>query len=425
MHESRAVELLGEVFRCEPVETEEEYKFTPRFRSSDFTVSISKIDLAATITTLNKKSRHESLWLYDDTTLEILVREESPRPMPRLRSKEINLRDDDNGVSYEIITASDEYILFFLDAISEHSDARLFQRGYSLASVLERRRLAEREEPPTVFELMRMAYLRITTVRIKCNAKTPASSMSSLANAFLFQMAFNTDIALVPQKEIDSIFRSSRISRMRRSRLSEIDPPRRTYTEDLIHHYLMAISTDNPFVEYLSHYHILEHFYEMVFHDDLISSIQHKITDPAFSYRRKKDIQGLIKTISKSLQIKNNTITFSEEQALKLTLIRFVKISDLIDDLSSYDSSIIDYYRDNKVSFANATELDLQSGDNIVIYKSLSKRIYATRNALVHSKDGDKAKYTPFVDDHVLSKELPLLRFVAERTILYHSKMIE
>ena len=104
---------------------------------------------------------------------------------------------------------------------------------------------------------------------------------------------------------------------------------------------------------------------------------------------------------------------------------RFVNISDLVDDLNSYDSSVIDYYRDNKVSFANAAELDLQSGDNAAIYKTLSKRIYSTRNALVHSKDGDKAKYTPFVDDHVLAKELPLLRFTAERTILSNSAMIE
>jgi len=423
MDESRAVKLLGEAFRGETVENEVEYKFTPRSRGNDFTVSISKIDLAATVTALNKKSRHESLWLYDDTTMEIFAREESPRPMRTFRGEEINLRDDDNGVSYEITTASDAYILFFLDAIFEHSDARFFLRGYP-TSMLEQR-LAEREEPPTVFEVMRMAYLRITTVRITCDSKTAALRMSSLANAFLFQMAFNTDIALVPQKELDSISRSGRISGMRRNRLSEIDPPRRTYNEDLIHHYLVAISTDNPFVEYLSHYHILEHFYEAVFQDDLISSIQHRITDPAFSYRRKNDIKGLIKTIRKSLQIQNDTITFSEEQALKLTLTRFVDISNLVDDLNRYDSSILDYYRDNKVSFANATELDLQCSDNTTIYKSLSKRIYATRNALVHSKDGDKAKYTPFVDDHVLAKELPLLRFVAERTILSNSEIIE
>lgn len=338
------------------------------------------------------------------------------------RHEKIKLRDRDNGVLYEIISASDEYILFFLDAISEHPNARVFLHGRNIrpwsAAPLP-------EKTSTVFEIMRRAYFRITTLRITCDSKTSASSMSSLANAFFFQMAFNTDIIFVPQKEIDSIFRSSRILQMRRNRPEEIDPPRRTYNKDLIHHYLMALSTENPFVEYLSYYHILEHFYEEIFQENLVLLIQDQITDPAFSYRRKKDIRGLIKTIGKSLQFRDDGITFSEEQALKLTLMRFVDISNLVDDLNSYDPSIIDYYENNKVGFANAVELDLKSGDNTRIYKSLSKRIYVTRNALVHSKDGDKAKYTPFVDDHVLAKELPLLRFAAERTILSNSKIIE
>jgi hypothetical protein len=354
--------------------------------------------------------------------MEILVREESSMPVRSLRGDELIIRDDDNKVGYEISAASDAYILFFLDAITQHSDSRFFLRGYN--SMVERR-LADREEPPSVFEYLRMAILRITTLRVRCDGRTPPARMSSLANAFLFQMAFNTDIALVPQRQLDALSRSGRISRMRRGRPSEIDPPRRTYNEDLIHHYLMAISTDNPVVEYLSHYHVLEHFYEAVFQDDLISSIQNQITEPAFSYRRKKDIHALIKTIRKSLKIQNDTITFSEEQALRLTLASFVDVAAIISDLDNYDSDIVDYYRDAKVTFANASEVDLRSGDPDAIFKSLSKRIYSTRNALVHSKDGDKAKYTPFVDDHELAKELPLLRFVAERTILHNSTLIE
>lgn len=422
MDELRAAELLGEALRCKPIETDEAYEFMPR-HPGDLKVSITKMMLSSAVKELLIKSQYSSLCLHDDKSMEILVREESQSPVRLLRGEELNLRDDDNGVNYEITAASDVYILFFLDAISEHSDARFFlRRGYT-SSMLERR-LADKELP-TVFELIRMAFLRITTVRITCDAKSSPSRMSSLANAFLFQMAFNTDIALVPQKELDAISRSSRISRMRRNRPSEIDPPRRTYNEDLIHHYLMAISTDNPFVEYLSHYHVLEHFYEAVFQDDLVTSIQQQITNPAFSYHRKKDIKGLIKTIRKSLKIQNDTITFSEEQALLLTLMNFVDVSDLLDDLNNYDSDIVDYYRNNKVAFANAPETDLRSGDNAAIYKSLSKRIYATRNALVHSKDGEKAKYTPFVDDHVLAKELPLLRFIAERTIVRNSSLIE
>ncbi len=422
MDEKKAVTLLGEAFRSEPIESESAYTFILRSSPGGLEVSVDKARLQEVISTLNSKSQYGSLWIHDEFTMEILAREESTSPVRTLRG-EVSLLDEDNGVRYEITSPSDEYLLFFLEVISGHPDAGFLLRRH--VSIMLERRLTERLNPPSVFDALRISFLRITTVKITCNAKTSAIQMSALANAFLFQVAFNTDIALVPQKEIDSVSRSGRISRMRRNRPSEIDPPRRLYNEDLIHHYLMAISTDNPFVEYLSYYHVLEHFYEAVFQDDLISSIQGRLTDPAFSYRRKKDIKTLIKTIRQSLKIQNDTITFSEEEALRLTLTRFVDISDLANDLNQYDPTLLDYYRDSKVGFASAMELDLRSGDSSGIYKSLSKRIYATRNALVHSKDGDRAKYTPFVDDHTLTKELPLLRFISEKTILRNSSIIE
>jgi hypothetical protein len=126
----------------------------------------------------------------------------------------------------------------------------------------------------------------------------------------------NLDVALVPQRLLEEIVRHGRISRMRRSRLEELDPPRRTYNEDLVQHYLLAVSTENPVIEYLSYYHIFEHFFESVFNEDLVESIKDKITDPGFSYNRKKDINKLISTIKKSLQIRSETITFSEAEAL-------------------------------------------------------------------------------------------------------------
>ena len=422
MNEARAVKLISDAFRCGHVESEHSYSFTPRSRT-DFSVDITKSDLGIVISALDDKATHSELSLSDEKTLEILVREEGYGPARSLRGEDLAVRDDDNGVSYEVAGATDPFILFFLDRIAEHSDSRYFLRGYP--SSMWERRMEESETPMTVFDVLRAGYLRIKTVRVRSDAKASTSRMSTLANAFLFQLAYNTDIALVPQRELDAFARAGRISRMRRNRANEIDAPRRTYNPDLIHHYLLAISTDNPVVEYLSHYHTLEHFYESVFHDDLISSIQSQITEPSFSYRRKKDIRSLIKTIRKSLKIQDDTITFSEEQALRLTLERFVRIDDLVADLDNYDDTLIPHYQATKVGFAHATEIDLSSADHDVVIKKLSKRIYATRNALVHSKDGDKAKYTPFVDDHELAKELPLLRFIAERTILANSTMVE
>ena len=422
-NEARAIELLAKALRCDPEEKDDSYLFSVRVRSEKVDGSIKKTTISDIIAELNGKSAYASLGLLDDKTIELLVRDESPFPARSFRGDFPSIRDDDNGVSYIISSPTDAYLLFFLDLIMQHTDAKYFLRRHSHPAI--ERQLSEPDTPHSPFDLLRITTTRISTVQVKSDVKKSSAQMSRLANAFLFQLAFNTDIALVPQQELDALSRSGRISRMRRNRPSEIDPPRRTYHEDLIHHYLLAVSTDNPLVGYLSYYHVLEHFYEAVFNDDLILTIQNQITQPAFSYRRKKDIKGLINSIRKSLKIRNDTITFSEEAALRLTLGKFIVVSDLVKDLDEYDSALIDYYRDNKVPFSGGNQIDLRSGEIEVIQKKLAKRIYQTRNALVHSKDGDKAKYTPFADDHALTKELPLLRFISEQTILRDSKLIE
>jgi len=204
----------------------------------------------------------------------------------------------------------------------------------------------------------------------------------------------------------------------------ELDPPRRTYNEDLVNHYILAISTDSPTVQFLSHYHVLEYFFESIFNDDLIEQIKTSITQPGFSYKRKKDVNHLISTIKKSLQIRSETITFSEAEALHLSLSKFVDIAQLITRLEEYDLSLIDYYANTEVPFSKGVTIAFRSSDQACVIRELARRIYATRNSLVHSKDGDKARYTPFKDERALVMEVPLLRFISEMVILSVSEIV-
>ena len=181
----------------------------------------------------------------------------------------------------------------------------------------------------------------------------------------------------------------------------------------------MAVNaTDSPTVQFLSHYHVLEHFFESVFNDDLIEQIKSSITQPGFSYKRKKDISQLIQTIKRSLQIRSETITFSEIDALKLSLAKFVNIGELVTRLVEYEPSLVDYYANTEVSFSKGAAVALEGADNEQVIRDLARRIYATTNSLVHSKDGDKARYTPFKDERALVMEVPLMRFISELVIL-------
>ena len=157
--------------------------------------------------------------------------------------------------------------------------------------------------------------------------------------------------------------------------------------------------------------------------------VRNKITHPEFSYKREKDITGLIKDISRSFKIRDEKgdekVIFNEQEALRLTLTLYVDIVKLQEKLASYDDNLINYYQSTKVPFSDASEVDLQESDTSKIFKKLAARIYKTRNSIVHSKKSDKARYTPFKDDRILVKEIPLLRFISEQIIINTSKLIE
>jgi hypothetical protein len=79
---------------------------------------------------------------------------------------------------------------------------------------------------------------------------------------------------------------------------------------------------------------------------------------------------------------------------------------------------LLNLYATNTVGFCDGNRVALDQSDTAAIFASLSNRIYKTRNALVHSKEGSKAKFVPFTDDRDLIPEVPLMRFIAERIIV-------
>ena len=412
------IELLADFVRGDISEEDDKYVviITRRESSIELVAKFSDIDdISATISGLDI---NDETALYSDYGYEIIVREESSGPMRRIREDKIEVNNEENGLLYELSPASDAYLIWLLNEIKLNLSPRDFSFTFYYSPRIER---FLEESEASLIKFIRLISMRFLTLKITSDKKQSPSQFSKLTHAFLFHIGYNLDVALVPQRLLEEIARRGRITRMRRSRADEIDPPRRIYNEDLVQHYLLAVSTDNPVIEYLSYYHILEHFYEAVFNDDLLENIKTKITGPGFSYKRKKDIGQLINIIKRSLQIRSETITFSEREALRLCLSKYVSLPELISKLSEYDESLLDYYSTTKVGFSGGNEVGLESNDEDAVFKLLAKRIYATRNALVHSKDGDKTKYTPFKDDRVLVKEVPLMRFVAEMAVLTES----
>jgi len=415
--------LIAEALRIELTQDDDSYIYDLNEASVEKVLTLDKALLSEIITRLKDFENQEETVISTSKIYETLVSEESsfPRMRHRLRDDSLEITDEDNNINYSLSSPSDEYLVFLLMKVSEITSTRSLVTPMPLRRVFERPR---EEDITNIFDLLRRIIPRFLTLRIESTKNRSFSELEKFSSAFLFQLSYNMDVALVPQRHIEEVVRTGRINRIRRVSMDDIDPPRRHYIPDLIYHYQLAVGADNPFLEFISYYHVAEHFFEMVFNEDLILKIKDKLTQPDFSYKRKKDIGQLIKNISKSLQIRNETITFSELEALRLTINEYVDLEDLKEKINEYDSTLVEYYKNEKVGFSDGNFVDLDSSDAGQIAKSLANRIYKTRNSIVHSKESEKSKYMPFKDDKVLVKEIPLLRFIAEQIIIESSTIV-
>ncbi len=90
----------------------------------------------------------------------------------------------------------------------------------------------------------------------------------------------------------------------------------------------------------------------------------------------------------------------------------------LRDKLEAIQDTLVAYYSANVVSFSGGDPFNLLADDSAEILAQLGRRVYKTRNAVVHSKEGGKPRYRPFRHDQELARELPLMRLLAEEIVI-------
>ncbi|MBS4026120.1 MAG: hypothetical protein KGZ96_10670 [Clostridia bacterium] len=123
------------------------------------------------------------------------------------------------------------------------------------------------------------------SIKIRSDMPRSLATFKSLCSAFAFEFMFQTDMALVECKAIDDVFNIN-MSPRNRFDISQLDkPPLRTYTNDVVDYYKLALSSNDPYIKYISFYHIMEYFYDEVFRKRLVDDLKNKITHPAFSYK--------------------------------------------------------------------------------------------------------------------------------------------
>src|SRR5690606_32164459 len=177
---------------------------------------------------------------------------------------EISKKDTINGLEYILNSPSNEYLLFFIQNLFYLSQNEGLGRLPLMLHRLRNRMTHRNQETENIelFDLLKQIIPRYQTLQIISNNDNSIKDFESHSSSFLFTLGFNTDLSFLPTNITDDFKRAVRIGRIRRARIEDIEAPKRKYQQDLILYYQKGISSESADLQFLSFYHILEHFFE-------------------------------------------------------------------------------------------------------------------------------------------------------------------
>ncbi|MGE7672998.1 hypothetical protein ACQKMV_05340 [Lysinibacillus sp. NPDC094403] len=338
----------------------------------------------------------------------------------------LNLFDDENEINYTVGISSDFYVVWlFIELFKRYDNSSkvISTLQNRVRTYKYKRNLVTGNSNITIdcLDLMK-SIINLQTIKISSsNVLMDTSKLTIMLDSFAYTYMCNKgrETKVYSIEEIVGI-NSSRKERKTR----EFEAPKRIYNSELIEYYNLAISSDDPFISFISYYHILEYFYDEIFKEFQIDNFKKSITSPTFSTKDNNQMYKIIKKIIKDgKEIKENG-SGNEQKSLNFVLNKF--INDIEDFKNKLSETEIEYYSEKKVPFSAGDIIDFNSKDTFI--KNISNRIYKTRNALIHRKSGEQYKdltYNPYMHKTELRKEISLIKTIAEMVIENSSSYID
>lgn len=329
------------------------------------------------------------------------------------------IEDCENQIKYTIDVASQAYVIWFLFSMDDRELRRI--RDFSVSrSGWGYRSEGQEDEQKSLLEFLRRNLRSLLTLKIQCTSPKTKEQFEQIFDSFRFQLANSFNDVIMPLNDLKDLCMPM-VGRRITTSPNEFTAPKRVYVTELTNQYYMGLSSKLPFVQFISYYHVMEYYFEKVYNDDMIRSLQDKISSPRFSIKREQDIKEIVRFVTKKVHDKNERYDINELEALELVLKKYIDLSEL---LRNIPDTAIDYYRTYEVPFSKGDIVDFNDVTNPKLYKKMAARIYKTRNSIIHSKSCEKSIYSPFKDDEALEKEIPLLRYIAEEIIIKTSELM-
>lgn len=258
-------------------------------------------------------------------------------------------------------------------------------------------------------------FFRIYTIKVSTDVSSAlgknVAKMHDLAEAAIFHFGYGKGLAVSFTRSWERTYYW-----VGRKSSETVQFPKRTYNSELVSYYNLALSTDSLVLGYLALYKILEYFYTAVSESSLHKILADQLVSPDFSHTKAKKLREIIKTIRKFDNKQD------ELSALKLVLSTYFTVDEFRDWINKYEIENGVYFTQANTVFSHQLRIDLSDNS---IFSNTANRIYTIRNALVHNKEGEVARFVPYTgQEEALQKEVQILLFLAEQIIIKTGKDI-
>ena len=336
--------------------------------------------------------------------------------------------DKENNIEYQIGLCSVEYCVFLLITLIEKSKQQnkrrvilptKFRRGYPYQID------NENDEKELDWKDILIRNMREFSIKIITPNYSSLEKNRKRKEAYVFEFIYKTEQVVGEYADIEDILPTLEMGR----RMADSVPntietiPRREYISEVVDYYRLAFSSADPYIKYISFYHIMEYFYDEVYKRKIVADLINKITHPDFSYKDEEKVYEIATFVKNRMHMNDESGQGDELESLKYVLKEYVDIEQLKNKLNSIDQDSIMFYQSNKVAFCKAPTIPWNDSEGV--YNQIARRIYYTRNSLIHSKSGkNRERYKPYKDEKELQKEIPLVRVIAEMIIINSSKIV-
>lgn len=334
---------------------------------------------------------------------------EIPLKVSRYRLREIDhIVDNANDIYYTIGGPSSEYMLYVISYLK--SDRGLyainqFHGGYWFSD----------DAPASGSSILEFlsSSSEFSTLRVYSMNSKSYTRLLEYARSMSYEIAYNieSDCLIVPT--LSEYFSEPALKSVERG-AENVSHPKRNYKTQLLEYYSHALMSQNPASRFLSFYNVIEFFFSASVIDEGISDIRKMINRTGFSSKNNDHMKEILRYIVGRYTSDGDSLLrgTKENDSLKATLRKHVSLGDIIPKLSPEE---FQYYSATPVAFSDGVPIDFGDDDRFI--ETLSQRIYATRNSVVHSKEDNQKKYMPSRDRNIILKEMTIMKSVAEAII--------